>query len=84
MMAMCVSLKAQGSGLSYDAFMLAYQSSGRRRDKCQGEPTKSRHEPPPRYSITIHSLLPRRKLALYWVTWELAQVLSTEISAWMS
>lgn len=46
--------------------------------------TKSRHDPPPRYSITIQSLLPRRKLALYWVTWELAQVLRTEISAWMS
>ena len=37
--------------------------------------------------MTIHSLCPRRKLALYWVTKELAQVLSTEIScciSWMS
>lgn len=46
--------------------------------------TKSKHEPPPKYSMTIHNLLPRRKLALYWVTWELAQVLRTEISAWIS
>ena len=34
--------------------------------------------------MIIHSLCPFRKLALYWVTKELAQVLRTVISAWIS
>lgn len=34
--------------------------------------------------MTIHSLYPRRKLVLYWVTKGLAQVLNTEISCWIS
>jgi len=47
-------------------------------------PTKSRQDPPPRYSITIQSLCPRKKLSLYWVTYGLAHVLSTAISCWIS
>jgi len=53
----------------------------------KGGLTKSRQDPPPRYSMTIHSLWPRRKLPLYCVTYELAHVLRTEIScciSWMS
>ena len=52
----------------------------------QGYPwrTKSRQEPPPKYSITIQSLCPLRKLALYCVTNALAQVARTEISCWIS
>jgi len=42
--------------------------------------TKSRQEPPPRYSITIHSLWPLRKHPLYCVTNVLAHVLRTAIS----
>jgi hypothetical protein len=30
--------------------------------------TKSKQDPPPRYSMTIHSLMPLTKLALYCVT----------------
>lgn len=42
--------------------------SKKRANKGFGDNTRSRHDPPPKYSITIHSLLPRRKLALYCVT----------------
>lgn len=34
--------------------------------------------------MTIHSLTPRTKLVLYWVTKGLAQVLSSAISCWIS
>lgn len=46
--------------------------------------TRSKHEPPPKYSMTIHSLCPWRKLPRYCVTYELAHVASTDISCWMS
>lgn len=35
---------------------------------AKGRRTKSKQLPPPRYSITIHSLCPLRKLSLYCVT----------------
>lgn len=34
--------------------------------------------------MTIHSLCPRKKLVLYWVTYELPHVLRTAISCWIS
>lgn len=49
-----------------------------------GMRTKSKQEPPPRYSITIHNLYPRKKLVIYWVTNGLSHVLKTEISCCMS
>ncbi|KAG9765937.1 Pkinase-domain-containing protein, partial [Aureobasidium melanogenum] len=45
---------------------------------------RSKHEPPPRYSMTIHSLTPRTKLALYRVTCSLEHVLKRAISCWIS
>jgi hypothetical protein len=53
-------------------------------DIQHGELTRSRQEPPPRYSITIHNLWPRKKLVLYCVTYELPHVLRTAISCWIS
>jgi len=47
-------------------------------------PTRSKHDPPPKYSMTIHSLWPLRKLEIYWVTKGLAHVLSTDISCCIS
>lgn len=46
--------------------------------------TRSRQEPPPRYSMMIHSLVPRRKLPRYCVTYGLAHVAKTAISCWIS
>lgn len=77
MMAICVSLKMEGSGFSCEGWSVR----GRSHQMCLRWLTRSKQEPPPIYSMTIHSLLPRRKLALYWVTCKLAHVLSTEISA---
>lgn len=75
-MAMCPSLKGPGFSYKSQPIVLHPQKTG--------APTRSRHDPPPRYSITIHSLYPLKKLVLYCVTNGLAQVLSTEISCWIS
>lgn len=56
-----------------DGYLILVERTGFELDESQntylleeGESlTKSRHEPPPRYSMTIHSLWPLRKLALY-------------------
>lgn len=48
--------------------------------KCAPDFTKSKQEPPPKYSMTIHNLYPRKKLVLYCVTKGLEHVLRTDIS----
>lgn len=82
----------RGPGLSYGhSLALIIQLPGEedrsvdgRVDKNENRRTKSRHEPPPKYSMTIHSLCPLKKLSLYCVTNGEAHVLKTEISCWIS
>lgn len=75
-MAMCASLK--GPGASCDR-QYEYGDS-----VFPVLRTKSAAEPPPRYSMTIHSLTPLTKLVLYAVMYGLWHVLSKAISAWIS
>lgn len=46
--------------------------------------TRSKQEPPPKYSMTIHSFTPLTKLVMYCDTYGLLHVPSRAISACMS